>query len=163
MVIKYYDITLRECEIIKKHKTVPGKNLFLGHDSPWIASQACRVGGQNSHLQSVSGHTSRCKKSVLASKWCSESRTSASAISCCDITPLNHELITCDVNALHRDAEKGRTSGMTLWMGEPAKPYPCCPVASSRKLRAVIGVTSSYNRKTMRPTFRPSMVISNYR
>ena len=41
-------------------------------------------------------------------------------------------------------------------------PNPCCPVASSRKLRAVVGVRSSYNRKIMRPTLRPSIDMSNY-
>src|SRR3954468_1432732 len=46
-------------------------------------------------------------------------------------------------------------SGMTRWNGEPLKPKPCSPVASSRKLRAVFGTTSSYSLNSMRPSGSP--------
>jgi hypothetical protein len=54
------------------------------------------------------------KKTGLTRKWLPESRTSACAISRRDITALNHELRTSQVNPLNRDTEKGRTSGMIL-------------------------------------------------
>ena len=44
-----------------------------------------------------------------------------------------------------------RTFGMTLWKGLPAYPNPCWPVASSRKLCAILITLSSKSWKTIRP------------
>ena len=50
---------------------------------------------------------------------------------------------------------------MTRWKGLPAYPNPCWPVASSRKLRAVLGTLSSKSWKTIRPEGFESMEMSN--
>jgi hypothetical protein len=41
--------------------------------------------------------------------------------------------------------------GITRWKAEPAYPNPFCPVQSSRKLRVVLGTTSSKSLNTIRP------------
>ena len=61
-----------------------------------------------------------------------------------------------------RESIKKRTLGMILWKGLPAYPNPCWPVASSRKLRAVLGTLSSNSLNMIRPEGFESIAMSNF-
>ena len=52
---------------------------------------------------------------------------------------------------------------MILWKGLPSYPNPCWPVASSRKLRAVLGTLLSNSWKTIRPAGFESIAMSNFK
>lgn len=57
--------------------------------------------------------------------------------------------------------QKVLTLGITRWNVLPEYPKPCSPVASSRKFFAVLGTTSSYSLKTIRPAGFELIATSN--
>jgi hypothetical protein len=67
----------------------------------------------------------------------------AGAVMVGEVASLKHELAMEGLDATDARVCNGRTLGMTRWNPLPAKPKPCWPVASSRKLRAVLGTVSS--------------------
>ena len=122
-------------------------------------------------------------KEVQTFKFWTINRFSTCTVPVREISTLNHELYVCGVwvgvwpgrgvgggnverlRIYWEPKKKGeitRTFGMTLWKGLPAYPNPCCPVASSRKLRAVFGTLSSNSWKTIRPDGFESIAMSNF-
>lgn len=73
-------------------------------------------------------------------------RLATRAVEAREVAALEHELNTHRTNVSFTTFErrkKSRTLGMMRWKMLPLYPNPCWPVASSRKLRAVFGTTSS--------------------
>jgi hypothetical protein len=85
---------------------VPGPR-FAMDSRPGLSWRMIKFSSMN-----LSGHILHRKKMGLTEERLPKSRTSTSAISCSDITTLNHELWTRNINTLHKNAEKRRTSGI---------------------------------------------------